>query len=83
MDINGLYTPILQIFLIALRVGALWMTFPMLSQNNIPSTVKISAAIALSVGLHPLVEPALPAWSLALLPTLSEIIYFVARSSLS
>jgi len=62
-----------------MRVGALWMTFPVLSQNNIPGIVKISAALALSTGLLPLVGSAIPAWSLVSPPPMSEIVYVVAR----
>jgi len=79
MNIDELFTPILQIFLITLRVGAVWMTFPVLSQNNIPSIVKLSGALALAVALHPAIHANLPPWSATQLPTLANIVYVVSR----
>lgn len=82
MDFDQIFTFVLQIFLVTLRVGSVWITFPILSQRNIPNIVKISGAIALSIALLPVAGPHLPHWTLRSLPTFPQILAVVARELL-
>src|SRR4051812_22614114 len=79
MDVNGLFLPILQIFMVSLRVGSIWMFFPVLGQRNIPATVRLAGALALSAALLPLVKPHLPPWTVLALPSLAELVFFISK----
>ena len=78
-DVGLLSSTILQVFLIALRVGTLWMFFPIFSRANIPPMVKVFSALAMAVSLYPLVHDTLPAWSRTFSPSNAELIFFAAR----
>lgn len=79
MNVQGLFLPILQLFMVSLRVGSIWMFFPILGQRNLPNTVKLAGALTLSMALYPLVKPHLPAWDLAHLPNASGLVFFISK----
>ena len=79
IDINGLFLPIFQVFLVSLRVGALWMFFPILGQKNVPMMVRLAGAITLSLALFPLAKTHLPPWTLVQLPEMGALVIFIAR----
>lgn len=77
--VTDLFGPILQIVMIAMRAGALWMFFPILGQAGIPTTVRIAGALTLSTALLRKVGPTLPVWSAAHPPELAELVGFVLK----
>jgi len=82
LNAETLFTPMLLVVLTFIRVGSLWMFFPILSQANIPMIVRVASGLTLSVALQPLVAGALPVWSLNAMPQISEVLYFVTREFL-
>ena len=79
MTVDGLFLPILQVVMVLMRVGALWMFFPIFSQGTIPAPVRLAGALTLSLALLPLAGPHLPPWTLQALPGNGEIASFVFR----
>jgi len=79
MDVQGIFLPILQTALVLLRVGALWMFFPVFGQGGVPGTVRMAGALALSLSLVTTVQGSLPPWTLTNLPQTAEILAFVTR----
>ncbi len=79
IDVQGLFGPILKIVLISIRVGALWMFFPVFSQGAIPSRVRFCGVISLSIALIGVVGPKIPQWNLNALPPTADILEFVLR----
>ena len=77
-----LVTPILQILMISLRAGSLWMFFPIFGNARIPHMVRLSGALTLSTALLPMAGPQLPKWSLTHAPALYDLVSFVAREFL-
>ena len=82
IEVAGLFGPILKIVMIAVRVGALWMFFPVFSQSAIPARIRFCGVIALSLSLLHAVGPKLPNWNVVLLPTSAEILEFTTREFL-
>jgi len=76
---QDLFIPILQILVISVRVGSLWIFFPVLGQAQLPTTVRLAGALTLSIALRPLAAPYLPQWTLAQMPELHEFVYVIAR----
>lgn len=79
MDVSNIFLPILQTFLVLLRVGALWMFFPVFGHGSVPPIVRICGAFALSLSLVPAVRGSLPPWTMEHLPQTAELISFVLR----
>jgi flagellar biosynthetic protein FliR len=78
-DVNALFLPILQIVMVSLRVGSLWMFFPVLGNSLIPPMVRLAGALTLSMALRPLALAHLPHWDLQHLPGLAELVLFVLK----
>jgi flagellar biosynthetic protein FliR len=79
MDIQGIFLPVLQTAMVLLRVGALWMFFPVFGQGAVPAMVRLAGALSLSLALVPAVSGSLPAWTLNTLPGTPELAGFALR----
>ncbi len=76
MDIAGLFDPIIKIVMILFRVAGFWMFFPWVLALTIPTIVRVSSALALSMALLPVVGSKLPLWSSMNPPTFPQVIAF-------
>lgn len=74
MPTEIMYTYLLSIALISVRVAALFIAFPFFAHAAIPMNIKVFATMAISVALYPAVSSHLPHWSFSHLPLMSEII---------
>ncbi len=79
---SDLFIPILQVLMISLRAGALWMFFPLFGNARIPTVVRLAGALTLSVSLLRTVGPTLPRWTPMAPPALGEIVSFVSTEFL-
>jgi flagellar biosynthetic protein FliR len=79
MEVGEIFGPVLQIVMILMRVGAFWAIFPFVMQVPLPASIRFASALTLAIALRPLVVPHLPVWSLALPPSLAEIVYFASK----
>jgi len=68
-----MFTYLLSIALISVRVAALFVAFPFYAHTAIPAMVKVFCTMAFAVALYPAVGPTLPQWSASNLPLVSEI----------
>lgn len=82
MHTEALFTFFMQVALVLMRVGALWMFFPIFAHGSIPGPVRMAGAITLSVALVPVAAGRLPAWSLTQAPEAGELVLFVIREVL-
>ncbi len=74
-----LLTPILKIAMISLRMGALWIFFPIFSQATISVRIRMMGMLVLSTAIYNRVQGTLPNWSLELLPSNADLLAFTAR----
>lgn len=77
MPSDIMYTYLLSVALISVRVAALFVAFPFFSHSAIPANVKVFSTMALAVALYPAVSTSLPQWSFTALPLMSEIVFRV------
>ncbi len=79
MDIAALFEPIIKTLMVLCRVGAFWAFFPFVLQLNVPGTVRVSSALALSLALLPVVGPYLPVWKIDAPPMIAELLGFAVK----
>jgi len=76
MDIDALFTPIIQVVMVLFRVAGFWMFFPWVLALSIPTVVRVSSALALSLALVLVVAAKLPQWTVMNQPTVYQILAF-------
>lgn len=72
-----MYSYLLSIALISVRVAALFIAFPFFAHAAIPMNIKVFCTMAFSVALYPAISSTLPGWSFSSLPSMSEIFFRV------
>lgn len=78
-DASLLVAMVLKVAMVSLRMGALWMFFPIFSHGGIPVPVRVAGTLSLSAAMLPLVGHTLPTWGVVHPPQLAELVAFVVR----
>ena len=82
LNVENIFQPMLQVLMVSVRMGALWMVFPVFSSRTIPAFVKLAGVLALSFAMIPKVHSFLPAWSITKMPDMYQLFIFTARELL-
>ncbi len=72
-----LMTTILQVAMVSLRIGTLWIFFPFFSRQAIPMSVRVAGMLTLSLALLPIAAAKLPVWTLSAPPTAWEGLAYI------